>query len=37
MVRPSPLDIILLTVFLTLDAPGAITQERSQYPDWSGQ
>ena len=37
MVRLSPLGIILLTVFLTLDAPGAITQERSQYPDWSGQ
>jgi hypothetical protein len=33
----APFGIILLTVFLAAGTASAIAQERSQYPDWSGQ
>src|SRR5262249_1983264 len=37
MARCDPFGIILLTVSLAAGTASAIAQERSQYPDWSGQ
>ena len=37
MVRCSPLGFVLLITFLAIGTASAIAQDRSRYPDWSGQ
>jgi hypothetical protein len=37
MVRHSPLAVAATTIFLFLETLGAVAQDHSNYPDWSGQ